>query len=69
MMAARYSTRPASIWTQGGESHPHAKLSDHEVEMVRQLREGGMSWSLLSDKFEISQRALRDICSYRRRAC
>jgi hypothetical protein len=50
------------------DSHHNAKLTDDEVELLRQLRDGGMSYRLLAEKFEIAIRTVRDIVSYRRRA-
>lgn len=51
-----------------GETHPRAKLSDHEVELIRELAEGGMSQRLIAEKFEISRGTVADIVSFRRRA-
>jgi len=35
-----------------GETHHNAKLSDHEVELIRLLREGGMKVKEIAKKFE-----------------
>lgn len=52
-----------------GESHARAKLTDHEVDLIRELHEEhGMGYRLLATKFEVSKRTIRDICSYRKRA-
>lgn len=51
-----------------GEDHPNAKLTDSEVEMVRELRLGGMTYQLLAEKFEISKSSVAWICTYGRRA-
>lgn len=50
-----------------GERHPMAVLSDHEVELMRQLRDEGMTWNWLAEKFEVPKRTVRDICTYKRR--
>ncbi|NFV82111.1 hypothetical protein [Magnetospirillum aberrantis] len=50
-----------------GEDHPGAKLTDSEVELIRQLRESGMSYGVLADKFDVSKSCIADICKYRRR--
>jgi DNA invertase Pin-like site-specific DNA recombinase len=51
-----------------GEYHPRAKLTDAEVELVRRLYEGGMRYSELAMKFEVSKWAIGRICRYERRA-
>ena len=50
-----------------GESHPRARLSDDDVELIRQLRDVGMAWRRIAEKFEVSVWTVRDICSHRRR--
>ena len=51
-----------------GEDHPHAELTDAEVELVRQLHEQGMSYEELAEKFEVSKWAIGRMCRYERRA-
>lgn len=51
-----------------GEDHQRAKLSNHEVELIRQLHEGGMSYRALAEKFEISLGMAWNICNFRLRA-
>ena len=58
-----------------GESNPMAELSDHEVDLLLQMREerhddGSHRYSLqwLADKFEVPKSTVSDICSGRRRA-
>ena len=50
-----------------GENHPKVKCTDHEVELIRQLHDGGMGYKRISYKFEIPIRTIRDYCSYRTR--
>jgi len=50
-----------------GEDHPHAKLSNHDVDRLLELREEGWGYTRLSQVFEISRRSVRDICAGRRR--
>lgn len=38
-----------------GDSHHNAKLTDHEIELVRQLRADGMKLRDLAKKFEVSK--------------
>lgn len=56
-----------------GEGHPRAKLTDEEVELIRQLAEGDaryppMSYRVIAEKFEIGVATVYDIVHYRRRA-
>jgi len=51
-----------------GEDHPHAKLTDAEVELIRQLNEEGMHYEQLAEKFEISKWTVGRICRYEIRA-
>lgn len=51
-----------------GQDHQRAKLSDAAVETIRELHEGGMSYSVIARKFEIAKSTVQDICTYRRRA-
>ena len=52
-----------------GEDHPRAKLTDHEVELIRQLHEeGGLSLREIAEKFEVTKGTVHDIVNYRRRA-
>lgn len=47
-----------------GELHPKADLSDHEVELVRMMHEGGMGYKKLAEKFDTPSSTIRDICKY-----
>jgi predicted DNA-binding protein (UPF0251 family) len=51
-----------------GEDHQHARLTDAECEMIRQMHEQGMSYKKLADKFEVGKSTVADICKFRRRA-
>lgn len=50
-----------------GEGHHRSKLSDHDVELIRQLAEEGMRYSLIAIKFEISKFTVGRICRFERR--
>ena len=50
-----------------GESTPRAGLTDHEVELIHELRAEGFSYSWLAHKFETPRSAISDICLGRRR--
>ena len=51
-----------------GEDHQNARLTDAEVEQIRELHAEGMSYKRLADKFEIGKSTVADICKCRRRA-
>jgi|APSaa5957512576_1039674.scaffolds.fasta_scaffold312101_2 hypothetical protein len=50
-----------------GDDHPRAKLTDHDVCLMRELREGGMVYREIAEKFECSLWTARDIVNYRSR--
>lgn len=51
-----------------GETHHRAKLTDHDVDLIRELHEEhGLSYGVLAVKFEVSKSTIRDLCRYRRR--
>lgn len=45
-----------------GESHPRAVLTDHEVELLIELRSEGYSYRWLAEKFEITKMHAWRIC-------
>lgn len=47
-----------------GEDHQNARLTDAEVEIVRQLHERGMGYETLAEKFEVSKWLIGRICRY-----
>lgn len=55
-----------------GEDHPHAKLSDEDVELVRALRDEGLSYGEIVKKFDgdvtLSKSMAWQICTFRKRA-
>lgn len=50
-----------------GEDHQRATLTDHDVELMRQLREEGIGYKRLAKIFDTSVRNVRDIVNYKRR--
>lgn len=51
-----------------GEDHPRAKLTNHEVELIRQLHaEGWGGYKRLGGKFGVSWAMVRDVVKGRRR--
>ncbi len=51
------------------ESHGRAKLTDHEIDLVRQLKEEGMPAREIAEKMEISKRYVYKLANFERRAC
>jgi len=54
--------------TRPGQDHPLAKLTNHEVELIRQLAEGGMPQTQIAAKFGISKSQVSKIVHYTIRA-
>ncbi len=50
-----------------GEDHQNAKLTNAEVELMRQLNGEGLDYATLAEKFEISKEAVGRICRFERR--
>lgn len=48
-----------------GSNHHCSKLSDHEVELVRQLYDEGLSINAIAHKMEVQWRAIDQIVNYR----
>lgn len=52
-----------------GEAHQNAKLSDADVEKIRDMHEEGMiSYSRLAKLFGVHKSTISDICTYRKRS-
>lgn len=52
-----------------GEDHQHARLTNEQVERIRDLHEDhGLKYSQLAAMFQVSKSAIAGICQYRRRA-
>lgn len=50
-----------------GEDHPKARYTNHEIELVQQLRDEGMGYGTIAKKMDMPKRTVRDICNGRRR--
>lgn len=50
-----------------GETHHNAKFTDHEIDLIRELREGGMMVKEIAAKFECACSTISEICTYQRR--
>jgi len=58
---------PGKGWPTG-ERHHRARLSNHDVELMRQLHEDhGLTVYQIAQKFEVPYSTARDICKYRTR--
>jgi transposase len=51
-----------------GEDHHRAKLTDHEIWLIHELRAEGMRRREIAEKFEVSVYTIIEILSGRRRA-
>lgn len=52
-----------------GEYHQRAKLSNHEVDLIRELREShGTPYKEIAEKFDVSETLIKQICNYRIRS-
>lgn len=52
-----------------GESHQHSKLSNAEVDQIRDLREDlGLTYDVIAQHFQVPKATIASICQYRRRA-
>lgn len=45
-----------------GEDHVNAKLTNHEVDLLLELRAQDWSYQQLADKFDLSKSGVRKIC-------
>lgn len=51
-----------------GETHHNAILTDHDIELIRTLRERHrIPLGVLAEKFEVSISHISNICNYRKR--
>jgi len=50
-----------------GQDHQNAKLTNHEVDLILELREQCLSYAEIASKFDISKSTVRDICTGKRR--
>ena len=69
--ATRGQTKLVGVDERGnrvGEDHPRAKLTDHEVDLIRELHEGGgLSMREIAEKFDIAKSTVCDIVNYNKR--
>jgi ribosome-binding protein aMBF1 (putative translation factor) len=48
-----------------GQGHQRAKVDDHDVDVIRELREEhGLTYRQLAEKYEVSKSLIRQICRY-----
>ena len=60
-------TKPAKRNSNGyriGDSHHNARLTDHEIELMRQLRAEGMKVRELARKFGVSKGYVSKVVAY-----
>jgi predicted DNA-binding protein (UPF0251 family) len=51
-----------------GQDHQGARLTDAEVELIRSLRDEGLRYMDLAQKFEVSKSTIAMICRFERRS-
>ena len=52
-----------------GEAHHRARLTNHEVDLIRELREEHrMTYAQLAAMYSVPKSTIQMICSYKRRA-
>ena len=69
-MSTQKKARMVAVNEKGqriGEDHPRAELTDHDVELLLELRAEGFSYRWLGKKFEIHYTHARRICMGSRR--
>lgn len=55
----------SKLWARG-QRHPRAVLTDHEVELIRQLHErDGWGYNRISKVFGVPKRTVRDWLTYK----
>lgn len=53
--------------TRVGETHHRAKLTDHDIDLIRELHEEGLSYKVIAEKFQVGKSTVADIVKCRRR--
>ena len=49
-----------------GEKHPRAKLTQEQVEQIREMHALGSGYKVLAKRFNVSRRLIQRICKYER---
>ena len=50
-----------------GESHPRAKLSDNDVDDIRDMFDRGVSTHQIAARFQLHERYVRKLCDFKAR--
>jgi hypothetical protein len=56
-MAVRDSKRVTTLNKKIGKAHPRVKLTDHEIDLIRELNEQGYDYKRIAKKFERTARS------------
>ena len=59
---------PHQSGPRSGATHPRAKLTDEEVDMMREMYEAGWSYAQLAEAWEMSKGGVAKIVRCQRRA-
>jgi len=62
----KFAKRIVAVNDRGGaigEDHPRAVLTNHEVELMLELRSEGYSYAWLAEKFEVAKSTVFGICT------
>lgn len=51
--------------TRRGERHPKARLTEHDVRLIRELHAQGLSHRVLARKFEVGKNAVENVLARR----
>ena len=67
----KFAKRIVAVNARGhaiGEDHPRAVLTNHEVDLLLELRAEGYGYGWLAAKFEVSKSTVRGYCTGQTRA-
>lgn len=63
-MAITLGRDPNGFLRRIGESHPRAKFTDGEIELMRQLHDDGLTLRAIAEKFECSFSYVGEVCRH-----
>lgn len=63
----KYAAIIGAKFKKSGENKHSTKLSNHDVELIRQLSDSGMKQREIASKFDVSQACISSIVNYKER--